>query len=205
MRGLQATVQRCSMTPSLSWSSTCLTSSIDEWRRDWQKGWNRSSAGQQPREPQCLIFPCFRVWPSCILDSWLAQGLDAAATDFPVWAMETAAIQAPLDAKHLSGWALSASIYSHVKRFNLKRELNYRRGIDYWERDVCRRGIEGNSACSRDKISTIPLTCIAKKKDLLVLGYLNTEHMFQVSWCCHHSLKYATTVYNWVFAIRSIL
>ena len=153
--------------------------------------------------------PAFRVsgrghhasWP----DSWLAQGLDAADKDFAVWAPETAAMQAPLDAAELSGWALSASTYSHVKRFNLKRELNYRRGIDYWERDVCRRGIEGNSACSRDKISTIPLTCIAKKKDLLVLGYLNTEHMFQVSWCCHHSLKYATTVYNWVFAIRSIL
>ena len=32
-----------------------------------------------------------------------------------------------------------------------------------WERDGCRRGIEGSRACSRDKISTIPLTGIAKK------------------------------------------
>ena len=46
---------------------------------------------------------------------------------------------------------------------------------------------------------------LQRKKDLLVLGYLNTVHMFNVSWCCRRSLKYATTVYNWVFAIRSVL
>ena len=63
-----------------------------------------------------------------------------------------------------------------------------------WERDGCRRGIEGSRACSRDKISTIPLTGIAKKK---IGSWILTIHVFQVSWCCRRSLKYATTVYNW--------
>ena len=161
MRGLQATVQRCSMTPSLSWSSTCLSSSIDEGEIDRKV----ETAAVLGSNHGSLNAPAFRVYGCGHHASW-TPGWRKVSTQQTRTSQHELRRRPP---RRLLKMRQSCQVELYplqptpMWRYLIWR-VNYRRGIDYWERDVCRSGIEGSSACSRDQISTIPLTRIAKKK-----------------------------------------